>query len=332
MRSARRLVAALATTACAGLLVAGTASPFTPSAGASATTVAPASPTATTSLQLPTQSTSLSPVTAPPTTAASINDNRATQLVNRVIFILAALAVAVALLTIWYWRSTRPVPPALDGLDLMSSRRWLKGRPDKRSRMLTEYHTRRGPVPDETLARTAPAGVRVGAAVAAPEAVPVFAGARAESASNGTSPSAGQPLLVVAQRPAGGESGSLGELVQARDASAVAPEINGSVVEADAMSAVEPSAPAASPEPVGEAPAVAEAPAPALAEAPVVIEGPATVDAGAAPPPAGVPIVNESAPEPAPGAPGADRSSDAPFTVVARRPRGVSPSEEHPPI
>jgi hypothetical protein len=331
MRSACRLVAALAATAGAVLLVAAPVSPLTPAAGASATTVAPASPTATTSLQLPTQNTSLSPVTAPPTTAASINDSRATQLVNRVIFILVVLAVAVALLTIWYWRSTRPVPPALDGLDLMSTRRWLKGRSDKRSRMLTEYHTRRGPVPDETIARTAPAGVRVGAAVAAPEAVPVLAGVRAESVANGANPAAGQPLLVVAQGPAAGESGTLAELVQAREAGSVAPEVNGRAVEAPAAAqvvaaAAEPSASAASREPVAESPAAPEAAAPDAAAVDAMAVGPLAPVS----PPAGLPIVDEAMTEPAGGSSEPDRPSDAPFTVVARRPRGVASSEDQP--
>ena len=58
----------------------------------SSTSVAPTSvaatepPTVATTAPLPTQSTTLSPVTAPATTAAPINDSTATRLVNRIIF------------------------------------------------------------------------------------------------------------------------------------------------------------------------------------------------------------------------------------------------------
>jgi hypothetical protein len=138
------------------------------------TTVPPTAPPVLTTAPLPVQSTSLTPVSVAPTTAPSINDNKATTLVNRVIFALIGLAVLVALLTFWYWRATKPVAPAIDGLDLMSTRKWLRGKPDKRARLLSEYHAKRGPVPEEVIARTSAPTVRVGAAVAAP--VPAMAG------------------------------------------------------------------------------------------------------------------------------------------------------------
>jgi hypothetical protein len=141
---------------------------------ASATT-APVAPTVPTTLPLPTQSTSLTPVSAPPTTATAINDAKATQLVNRVVAALVGLAVLIALLTIWYWRSTKPVPPSLEGVELMSTRKWLRGKPDKRARLLSEYHAKRGPVPEESIARVGAQTVRVGAAVAAPAAAPAMA-------------------------------------------------------------------------------------------------------------------------------------------------------------
>ena len=66
---------------------------------------------------------------------------------------LIGLGVLIALLTFWYWRSTKPVPPSLEGVELMSTRKWLRGKPDKRARLLAEYHAKRGPVPEESIAR-----------------------------------------------------------------------------------------------------------------------------------------------------------------------------------
>ena len=103
---------------------------------------------------------------------APINDSTATRLVNRVIFALVGLALLVAFLTFWYWRATKPVPPALDGLDLLSTRKWLRAKPDKRARLLAEFHAKRGPVAEEVIARTNAPTVKVGAAVAAPEPAP----------------------------------------------------------------------------------------------------------------------------------------------------------------
>src|SRR5262249_27644115 len=125
------------------------------------------------------------------------NDSTATKLVNRVIFALVGLALLVALLTFWYWRATKPVPPAIDGLDLMSTGKWLRAKPDKRDKLLTDYHTKRGPVPDEVIARTTAPTVRVGAAVAAPAAVPAMVGAGESSLSGlAADPEDGGVLMV----------------------------------------------------------------------------------------------------------------------------------------
>ena len=101
-----------------------------------APTTVPGVPTIPTTVPLPTQSTSLTPVSAPATTAPPINDAKATELVNRVVAALIGLGVLIALLTFWYWRSTKPVPPSLEGVELMSTRKWLRGKPDKRARLL----------------------------------------------------------------------------------------------------------------------------------------------------------------------------------------------------
>ena len=174
MRLAPCLAVALATAVGGGALLAAPAGAAVPVVEeAAAATTAPGVPTIPTTVPLPTQSTSLTPVTAPPTTAAAINDAKATELVNRVVAALIGLGVLIALLTFWYWRSTKPVPPSLEGVELMSTRKWLRGKPDKRARLLSEYHAKRGPVPEESIARVSGATVRVGAAVAAPAPAPV---------------------------------------------------------------------------------------------------------------------------------------------------------------
>lgn len=49
---------------------------------------------------------------------------------------LALLGVALLALTIWWWRNTRPEPPALGPLEVMSERRWAKSRDTDRSRLI----------------------------------------------------------------------------------------------------------------------------------------------------------------------------------------------------
>ena len=49
----------------------------------------------------------------------------------------------------------------------------LRGKPEKRARLLDDYRAKRGPVEDEVIARPGGQTVRVGAAVAAPEPAPV---------------------------------------------------------------------------------------------------------------------------------------------------------------
>lgn len=215
------------------------------------TTVAPtAPPTVATTLPLPTQSTTLSPITAPPTTAAPINDAKATRLVNRVILALVGLALLVAFLTFWYWRATKPVPPALDGLDLLSTRKWLRGKPEKRARLLAEFHAKRGPVPEEVIARTNAPTVKVGAAVAAPSpaaaplVVPAMAGARSELGALVSGDPAEQPIVMVPEASNGAAGG-----VPAADAAAapgLAPQENGHLG-LPAEPPAEPAEPAADP-------------------------------------------------------------------------------------
>jgi hypothetical protein len=179
MRLATCFAVAFATAVGGAVLLAAPTGAATPLAAgaplvaeAAAATTVPGVPTIPTTVPLPTQSTSLTPVSAPPTTASPINDAKATELVNRVVAALIGLGVLIGLLTFWYWRSTKPVPPSLEGVELMSTRKWLRGKPDKRSRLLAEYHAKRGPVPEESIARVSGATVRVGAAVAAPAPAP----------------------------------------------------------------------------------------------------------------------------------------------------------------
>lgn len=60
------------------------------------------------------------------TSVVKVGDSKARTTVNRVIAALLGVAVVVLVATIWYWRSTKPFPGALEGLDTMSRRKWRK--------------------------------------------------------------------------------------------------------------------------------------------------------------------------------------------------------------
>jgi hypothetical protein len=79
---------------------------------------------------------------------------------------LAVLGIALLLFTIWWWRSTRPEPPALGPLEVMSERRWRAASEGERRR-LVEVHRPNGaldgaPAPEpidlSVLARGLPSG------------------------------------------------------------------------------------------------------------------------------------------------------------------------------
>lgn len=51
---------------------------------------------------------------------------------------LVLLGVGLACMTVWWWRSTRPEPPALGPLEVMSDRRWRTAGDSERRRMVDE--------------------------------------------------------------------------------------------------------------------------------------------------------------------------------------------------
>jgi hypothetical protein len=85
--------------------------------------------------------------------ANSINDHSSSRTVNIIIAALTALGLFMLLVAIWLWRASRPVPPHLEGLDLITKRRWLRSDPNRREHLLDSIREVRGPAPIVPLAR-----------------------------------------------------------------------------------------------------------------------------------------------------------------------------------
>jgi hypothetical protein len=66
----------------------------------------------------------------------SVGDTGSSVVVLVVALALVAAGVALAGITVWFWRSTRPDPEALAPLVVMSSKRWRLGNPIERRRAL----------------------------------------------------------------------------------------------------------------------------------------------------------------------------------------------------
>jgi|GEM_PF-6426883 hypothetical protein len=95
------------------------------------------------------------PTTAAPTSVVTeIDDPESTRTVNRIIVALLVLGGVLLVLTAWFFVATKPLHPALEGLELMSSRRWATADAARRDRQLAKLHARRGPI-DERLATVA---------------------------------------------------------------------------------------------------------------------------------------------------------------------------------
>ena len=56
------------------------------------------------------------------TTASAVGDPEADRRINRIVLVLCALALIVLLVTVAFWRATRPVPRALRRLQVLGSR------------------------------------------------------------------------------------------------------------------------------------------------------------------------------------------------------------------
>jgi hypothetical protein len=96
--------------------------------------------------------------------ANSINDRSSSRTVNIIIGALAALGLLMFLVAIWLWRASRPVPPHLEGLDLITKRRWLRSDTNRREHLLDSIREVRGPAPVVPLAR-APEAIEPGPAM-----------------------------------------------------------------------------------------------------------------------------------------------------------------------
>jgi hypothetical protein len=70
------------------------------------------------------------------TSASVIGDPDADRTIRRIVFTLLGLAAAVLLVTILFWRATRPVPVPLNRLSIMQSRAWRKADAAQRASML----------------------------------------------------------------------------------------------------------------------------------------------------------------------------------------------------
>ncbi len=85
------------------------------------------------------------------TTAPTAGDTGSSRTVNRIVLALLALAALLLVLAIWLWRTTKPVPSHLDGLDAMGTRRWRGASDEERASMLAPVHERRSELRDEDL-------------------------------------------------------------------------------------------------------------------------------------------------------------------------------------
>ncbi|HKA04039.1 MAG TPA: hypothetical protein VKD67_06900 [Acidimicrobiales bacterium] len=85
------------------------------------------------------------------TSAPATGDARSSRTVNRIVLALLSLAGLLTILGFWLWRTTKPKPVYLDGLDAMGSRRWRSATPERRAAILAPVHERRGEIRDEDL-------------------------------------------------------------------------------------------------------------------------------------------------------------------------------------
>jgi hypothetical protein len=91
------------------------------------------------------------PASGPSSTARAGADPASTRTVDRIVVALVGLAALILLVTLWFWRSTKPKPRWLEGLDALGSRRWRRATPEERARLLATVHERHGEVREEEL-------------------------------------------------------------------------------------------------------------------------------------------------------------------------------------
>ena len=78
---------------------------------------------------------------------SSINDRSSSRTINIIIAALAGLGALMLAITLWVWKTSRPVPPHLEGLDLITKRRWLRSDHGQREQILEPLREARGSVP-----------------------------------------------------------------------------------------------------------------------------------------------------------------------------------------
>jgi hypothetical protein len=130
----------------------------------------------------------------------SINDQSSSRTVNIIIGALAALGLLMLLVSIWLWRASRPVPPHLEGLDLITKRRWLRSDSNRREHLLDSIREVRGAAPVASLARE-PEAIEPG------PAMPISLDAA--STSLGVPSSPGVPIVSALVAPSGEADGWL---------------------------------------------------------------------------------------------------------------------------
>ncbi len=67
-----------------------------------------------------------------------IDDVSATRRIQLIVAVLATAGLLLVVLTVWFWRVTRPTPDVLGPLDAMSRRRFWRSDPNTRRRVLDE--------------------------------------------------------------------------------------------------------------------------------------------------------------------------------------------------
>jgi hypothetical protein len=132
--------------------------------------------------------------------ANSINDHSSSRTVNIIIGALTALGLLMLLVAIWLWRASRPVPPHLEGLDLITKRRWLRSDTNRREHLLDSIREVRGPAPVVPFARE-PEAIEPG------PAMPISLDAA--STSLGVASSPGAPIVSAASASSGEADGWL---------------------------------------------------------------------------------------------------------------------------
>jgi hypothetical protein len=70
---------------------------------------------------------------------ASIGDPDGTRTVTSIIALLVALGLALAMIAIWMYRTTRPDPEVLAPLEVMGDRKWRRSDPVAQRRQLDQY-------------------------------------------------------------------------------------------------------------------------------------------------------------------------------------------------